>query len=137
MTVVACGLVFVWTNAVSVWTSRISQGALAAAIAPTLFGITLGMIGQKGLPACLGKNEAWNHFGNGATALLGTLASYYCGIPGVFLVMAGMKYFALFALAASTPRVLTVQQHAARKKTRKNKNPPQYLCGHFFQTEPC
>ncbi|MCZ4063859.1 hypothetical protein NB636_07080 [Oxalobacter aliiformigenes] len=40
-----------------------------------------------GLAHRLGQNEAWNHFGNFSTAVLGGLAGYYYGIPGVFGVM--------------------------------------------------
>ncbi len=103
MIVVACGGIFLWFNTFSVWTSRILHGALAAAIAPTLSGITLGMVGQKGLPARLGKNEAWNHFGNGATAVLGTVVGYYYGIPGVFFVMAVMGVLCIICLGGINP----------------------------------
>lgn len=98
-----CAMVFIWTGAVSVWASKILQGAFAAAIAPTLSGLTLGLVGQKGLPAQLGKNEAWNHFGNCATAVAGGLIGYYYGIPGVFFVMAGMGVMCLFCLSGIDP----------------------------------
>ena len=88
--VFACGLVFFSTDITVVWTSKIVQGALAAAIAPALTGITLGLVGQEKLPLRLGKNEAWNHFGNCSTAFLGGVAGYFFGIPGVFVVMALM-----------------------------------------------
>ncbi len=60
---------------------------MAAAIAPLLNSITLGLIGQKGLAHRLGRNEAWNYFGNFSTAVLGGLTGYYYGILGVFGVM--------------------------------------------------
>ncbi len=123
--VVACGLIFVWTNAASAWTSRILQGALAAAIAPTLSGITLGMVGQKGLPARLGKNEAWNHFGNGATALLGTLVGYYYGIPGVFFVMAGMGVLCIICLGGINPAYINnATARGLEENQEKQENAP-------------
>ena len=67
--------------------AQIVQGIMAAAVAPLLTSITLGLVGQKGLAHRLGQNEAWNHFGNFSTAVPGGLAGYYYGIPGVFGVM--------------------------------------------------
>lgn len=77
--VFACGLVFFSTDVTVVWTSKILQGALAAAIAPALTGITLGLVGQVKLPLRLGKNEAWNHVGNRSTAFLGGVIGYFFG----------------------------------------------------------
>ncbi|CAK7003337.1 MAG: putative MFS-type transporter [Desulfovibrio sp.] len=102
--VFACGIVFLWIGSVPVWTSRIVQGALAAAIAPALTSITLGLVGQEGLPARLGLNQAWNHFGNCSTALLGGLVGYYYGIPGVFVVLALMGGLVVLCLARINPR---------------------------------
>ena len=129
--VLGCGAVFSWNGAVPVTLSKIVQGAAAAAIMPALTGLTLGMTGQKGLTDRLGVNEAWNHAGNAATALLGGLVGYAYDIPGVFLVMLLMGVMALFSLwrinpqhidhavarglsagapAAHTPRTMTLHQ---------------------------
>lgn len=62
--VLACGFIFIWTSTPVVWASNIVQGALAAVIAPGLSALTLGLVGQRGLPHQLGRNEAWNHAGN-------------------------------------------------------------------------
>ena len=97
--VLDCGLVFIWSGALAAGCSRILQSIAAAAIMPALTGITLGMVGQKGLPARLGVNEAWSHAGNASTAVLGGLVGYFWGIPGVFFVMACMGAAALYSLA--------------------------------------
>ena len=103
MIVLGCGMVFIWSGAAAAASSRILQSVAAAAIMPSLTGITLGMVGQKGLPARLGVNEAWSHAGNAGTAVLGGLVGYVWGIPGVFFIMALMGTAALFSLACINP----------------------------------
>ena len=101
--VAGCGLVFVQSGAAAAGFSRLLQSIAAAAIAPALTGITLGMVGQNGLTARLGRNEAWSHAGNASTAVLGGTVGYFFGIPGVFFVMAVMGALALFSLARINP----------------------------------
>jgi predicted MFS family arabinose efflux permease len=96
--VIACGIIFFWSGALAATGSKVLSCAAAAAIMPSLTGITLGMTGQKDFPARLGRNEAWSHAGNAATALLGGIIGYHFGIPGVFVVMALMGAMALFCL---------------------------------------
>lgn len=102
--VVACGMIFSWNGAAAVTFSKILSCTAAAAIMPALTGITLGMVGQRGLPARLGTNEAWSHAGNAVTAILGGVIGYTSGIPGVFFVMALMGGMALFCLWGIAPR---------------------------------
>lgn len=98
LTVIACGMIFCWNGAAAATFSKVLSCVAAAAIMPALTGITLGMVGQRGLPARLGVNEAWSHAGNAATAVMGGLVGYMLGIPGVFLVMALTGCAALFCL---------------------------------------
>ena len=102
--VAGCGLVFLQSGALSVSVSRILQSIAAAGIMPALTGITLGMVGQRGLPARLGVNEAWSHAGNAATAVMGGgVVGYFFGIPGVFFVMALMGCLSVFSLMRINP----------------------------------
>lgn len=55
--VFGCGVVFLWSDAVTAVVSKVLQSVAAAAIMPALTGITLGMVGQGGLPARLGRNR--------------------------------------------------------------------------------
>ncbi len=96
--VLACGVIFLWHTALAATASKVLSSVAAAAIMPALTGMTLGMVGQKGLPMRLGLNEAWSHAGNASTAILGGLVGYFFGIPGVFLVMVLMGCLALFCL---------------------------------------
>ena len=77
---------------------------IVAALAPTISALTLGLAGQSHLPAQLGRNEAWNHAGNGLSAMLGGAIGYWYGVPGVFVVMSGMLLLSLYALHGIAPR---------------------------------
>ena len=56
--------------------SQIATGVAGAAIGPAIAALTLGLVGQAGLAKQLGRNEAFNHGGNGiAAALLGLSAT--------------------------------------------------------------
>jgi hypothetical protein len=50
-------------------------------------GITLGLTGQSGFSAQMGKNEAFNHGGNFVTALIAGGIAWYWGVGGIFLLM--------------------------------------------------
>lgn len=131
--VCACALVFFSRGVPAVWTSKIVQGALAAAIAPALTSITLGLVGQNGLPARLGKNEAWNHFGNCSTALLGGVVGYYHGIPGVFAVMALMGVMVLLCLGCINPRQI---DHAVARGLEPDQSPASVPLKTLFSNMP-
>lgn len=68
--------------------SQIISGVCAAFVGPLITGITLGLTGQNGFSAQMGKNEAFNHAGNFLTALIGGGIAWYWGIGGIFLLMA-------------------------------------------------
>lgn len=104
--VIAGGIIFFWSDAFAATGSNVLSCAAAAAIMPALTGITLGMTGQKDFPARLGRNEAWSHAGNAATALLGGVIGYKFGIPGVFAVMALMGALSLFCLWRINPSII-------------------------------
>lgn len=85
---------------------QIVQGIMAAAIMPLLTSITLGLVGQKGLAHRLGKNEAWNHFGNFSTAALGGIIGYFYGLSGVFGVMLAMGLFSVLFVFLIDPALI-------------------------------
>ncbi|MGY5957240.1 MFS transporter [Kosakonia sp. BK9b] len=80
--------------------SQIISGICAAFIGPLLTGITLGLTGQKGFSAQMGKNEAFNHAGNFLTALIAGGIAWYGGIGGIFLLMGCTTLLTLGALLA-------------------------------------
>ncbi len=101
--VAASALPFINNGELFVFTSKIMQGIFAAAVAPALTAVTLGLAGQKGMPARLGKNEAWNHFGNCSSALISMIAGYYYGMAGVLAVTFFMGAVASLSLAFIDP----------------------------------
>src|ERR1051326_7105408 len=70
--------------------SQAVNGMAGAAIAPAIAGITLGLVGQIGYAHQTGRNEAFNHTGNVAAAVLAGGFGYLFGFGAVFVVMAGM-----------------------------------------------
>jgi len=102
--VAALALIFLCQHPLLVGGAQIVQAVCAAAMAPTISGLTLGLAGQAHLPAQLGRNEAWNHAGNGLSAMLGGAIGYWYGVPGVFVVMSCMLLLSLYALHGIAPR---------------------------------
>lgn len=84
--------------------SQMTQGLLAAAVAPLVSALSLGLVGQAGLPVRLGRNEAWNHAGNASSAMLGMVVGWFYGIGGVLLVMTGMGVLSLLAVRGIRPQ---------------------------------
>jgi predicted MFS family arabinose efflux permease len=73
------------------------NGIAGAAIGPAIAGITLGLVGQKDYAHQVGRNEAFNHAGNVAAAVLAGALGYVFGIGAVFVVMAAMAVASLIA----------------------------------------
>lgn len=80
--------------------SQIVSGICAAFVGPLITGITLGLTGQRGFNAQMGKNEAFNHAGNFFTALIAGGIAWYWGVGGIFLLMACTTVLTLCALLA-------------------------------------
>ncbi|WP_421589254.1 MFS transporter [Rahnella aceris] len=78
--------------------SQIVSGMCAAFVGPLITGITLGLTGQKGFSAQMGKNEAFNHAGNFITALIAGGIAWYWGIGGIFILMTCTMLLTLIAL---------------------------------------
>ncbi|MDR6584209.1 MFS transporter [Herbaspirillum sp. BH-1] len=84
--------------------SQVGTGIVGAVIGPAIAGLTLGIVGQQGLPAQLGRNEAWNHAGNVFSAALAGALGYYWGLPAVFVLMAVMALASLVCLSRIRPQ---------------------------------
>ncbi len=117
---IGCGLVFVFDGAPAAVASKLLAGAAAAAIAPALASITLGLTCGVGYAERVGRNEAWSHAGNASTAVTAGLVGYFFGIPGVFMVMSAMALLALAALKGIRPEHidLTAARGASKASSR-------------------
>ncbi|GGD97149.1 MFS transporter [Aureimonas endophytica] len=97
--------------------SQIATGIAGAAIGPALAGLTLGLVGQKGLSHQLGRNEAWNHGGNVVAAAGAGFFGYEFGLTAVFILMTLMAAGSIVAVL--TIRAEDIDHDVARGLERK------------------
>lgn len=105
--------------------SQIATGIAGAAIGPAVAGLTLGLVGQKGLAHQLGRNEAWNHGGNVAAAAGAGVFGYAFGLTAVFVLMTAMAAGSIAAVLAIKPS--DIDHDVARGLDRKDggdRDPP-------------
>ena len=79
------------------------NGIAAAALAPAVAGITLGLVGAGGFDRQLGRNEAFNHAGNIVAAVLAGVLGWWLGLPAVFALMAAMAVGSVLSVLAIRP----------------------------------
>src|SRR5580698_8443039 len=81
-----------------VFASRILQAGASCVLGPAIAAISLGLVGQRGISARLGRNAAFASVGSGvAAAGMGAFA-YYVSDRAAFILAASMAVPALFAL---------------------------------------
>lgn len=82
-----------------------SVAAIAGAvIAPALAGLTLGLVGRRAFARRVGRNEAFNHAGNAASAAAAGLLAWWFGPVVVFVLMAVLAVASLVAVLAIRER---------------------------------
>ncbi|MFK8250032.1 MFS transporter [Ancylobacter terrae] len=79
------------------------NGIAAAALAPAVAGLTLGLVGAGGFDRQLGRNEAFNHAGNIIAAVLAGVLGWWIGLPAVFALMAAMAVGSVLSVLAIRP----------------------------------
>src|ERR1700729_871229 len=81
-----------------VFVSRILQAGASCVLGPAIAAISLGLVGQRGISARLGRNAAFASVGSGvAAAGMGAFA-YYVSNRAAFILAASMAVPALFPL---------------------------------------
>ncbi|PYE43971.1 MFS transporter [Rhizobium sp. PP-F2F-G20b] len=98
--------------------SQIATGIAGAAIGPAVAGLTLGLVGQKGLAPQLGRNEAWNHGGNVFAAAGAGFFGYEFGLTAVFILMTAMAAGSIIAVMMIKPE--DIDHDAARGIEKKD-----------------
>lgn len=83
--------------------SQIGVAAAASMFAPALTALTLGIVGKQRFPNQQGRNQAWNHAGNVAAAVLIALWSGSAAGLATFWVFAGMA-------VASAPSLFLIRE---------------------------
>lgn len=76
------------------------SGIAAAFFAPAIAAITLGIVGPRTFALRTGRNEAFNHAGNAATAGAAAALAYFYGPAVVFWIMGLMAVFSIGATLA-------------------------------------
>jgi MFS family permease len=84
-------------------TSQVITGIAGALIGPAIASVTLGLVRQSGFTHQMGRNEAFNHGGNVAAAVLCGVFGYLFGLGAVFVILTAMAVASLIALAFIDP----------------------------------
>lgn len=81
-------LAFSWTsNFTAIAAMNAVTGAAGSLFAPSLAAITLGIVGPRAFARRVGRNEAFNHAGNAAAAVVAMATAYWFGPVVVFWIM--------------------------------------------------
>ena len=91
------------------WPVAFAQGlnGIADAIFPlAVTAISLGIVGRKGFTSRIGRNEAWNHAGNVATAVLAGAAGYFIAQGAVLWIVAALSIASAIAVYRLDPRAI-------------------------------
>jgi MFS family permease len=113
--------------------SQMVIGIAGAAVGPAIAAITLGLVKQKGFPHQLGHNEAFNHAGNAAAALLAGIFGYAFGLGAVFAVMSAMAVFSIGSVLMIDPKKI---DHRAARGLSAKKNDPGSSFAVLFECMP-
>ncbi len=70
--------------------AQVLMGVSSAIFGPAIAAITLGLVGHACLSRQTGRNEAYNHAGNVAAAVLAMIIGDYIAYEGIFYLLAGM-----------------------------------------------
>ncbi|WP_338664118.1 MFS transporter [Pararoseomonas sp. SCSIO 73927] len=81
-------------------------GIAGAVFPPALAAITLGVVGPKAFSRRIGRNEAFNHGGNAASAALAAVTAYAFGPVVVFWIMAGLAVASIGAMLLIPARAI-------------------------------
>ncbi|MBP0495360.1 MFS transporter [Pararoseomonas indoligenes] len=81
-------------------------GIAGAIFPPALAAITLGVVGPKAFSRRIGRNEAFNHGGNAASAALAAVTAYAFGPVVVFWIMGGLAAASIGAMLLVPARAI-------------------------------
>ena len=90
-----CLAIVLFPNFFLVVGTQAMLGAASAVIPPALAALSLGLVGRRLFPARISRNEAFNHAGNFAAALLAGTVGQWLGYHWIFY------FVCLFAVASA------------------------------------
>lgn len=100
----AAATMALWPDFWPVIVAQVISGIADAGLPPAVAAISLGIVGRAAFTRRVGRNEAFNHAGNAATALLAGLAGYLIAPSAVLWIVAVLA-------AASIAAALAVDGH--------------------------
>lgn len=77
---------------------QVFNGIAAAIFPPAVAGLTLGLVGPKLFAPRMGRNEAFNHAGNVAAAILAGVAGQLLGLEWIFFLVTGIAIASMAAV---------------------------------------
>jgi MFS family permease len=100
----ACLLIARFPAWSTVLAAQIALGCASALIPPCLAALSLGLVGHRGLPARISRNECFNHAGNFAAASLAGALGQYVGAIWLFYLVCGFALASALAVSLIKPR---------------------------------
>ena len=107
---------------VMVFTAAVLQGATAGIITPAISGISLGLVGHRGMSVRTGRNFRYAAGGHAVTAALMGIAGSYFTTSAIFIAAAMLCIPALIALSFIRPEEIDYRQarNAAKGEGARN-----------------
>lgn len=78
--------------------AQMTMGVIGTFFPPAMAGMTLGIVGRRGLDLRIGRNETFNHAGNVFSAICAGLLGYYLSRRSIFYFTAVMCVVTVFAV---------------------------------------
>ncbi len=83
----SCLMIGIWPTFPMVLAAQVILGAAGAVIGPALSALSLGLVGQRRLPAQISRNQGFNHAGNFVAAGLAGGLGEYVGFDWIFYLI--------------------------------------------------
>ncbi len=100
---IGCLITVELRSVAAIVSAQVVLGIVGAFFPPAMAGMTLGIVGSRGLDRRIGRNETFNHAGNVFAAAVCGAVGYYFAQRNIFFFVAAMcllTSFVLFAIQA-------------------------------------
>jgi MFS family permease len=99
----SCVATTIFTSFYAVLAAQVVVGVAAAIFPPAVAAISLGIVGHQQLAARIGRNEAFNHAGNVAAAVLAGLVGHFIAWEWIFYLVAIIAVASILAVLFIKP----------------------------------
>jgi MFS family permease len=112
---------------VAVTAAQVMAALGGVLMAPAVMALTLGIVGKEKFPRQQGSNQAWNHAGNVAAAVLVAAATFVVGATAAFWVLAGMAAASLVTLLVIPADAIDAERASGRVVSERANGVTQIL----------